>query len=214
MPIVYQQDINLKSQFAIWKIQEPASFFELTVQAQREIRHPKKRLQHLAGRYLLQQLMPQWPVQQLIILPNRRPVLPGIPGDFSISHCGDWVAVLASQQNRCGVDVEAVTPRIGSIAHKFLATHEAVFMLEKFPDWERPERLTLVWSIKEALFKWYGLGEVDFSEELLLQELVRNTAQSGLAHCRVNKSQGGDVIVHWMQFEQQMLAWICMGEPV
>lgn len=214
MPIVYQQDINLNSHFAIWKIHETEAFFLQEVQTQREIKHPKKRLQHLAGRYLLQQIMPQWPVRDLQILPNRRPVLQGIQGDFSISHCGDWVTVLASQTERCGVDVEAVTNRIDSIAHKFLATHEAALMLDIFPDWELQERLTLVWSIKEALFKWYGLGEVDFSEELLLQQVIRITALSGQANCQVIKAKGGAVQVNWMQFEQHMLAWICMGNPV
>jgi hypothetical protein len=29
--------------------------------------------------------------------------------------------------------------------------------------------LTLIWSSKEALFKWYGRGEVDFKKHLQLQ---------------------------------------------
>jgi 4'-phosphopantetheinyl transferase EntD len=32
-------------------------------------------------------------------------------------------------------------------------------------------QLTLIWSCKEAVFKWYGLGEVDFKKHMLLQHV-------------------------------------------
>ena len=31
------------------------------------------------------------------------------------------------------------------------------------------EKLAIMWSAKEAVFKWWGWGSVDFSEEILLQ---------------------------------------------
>jgi hypothetical protein len=58
MPLFYQQHINQSTRLAIWKIEESESFFAETVPLKRDITHPHKRLQHLAGRYLLRFLFP------------------------------------------------------------------------------------------------------------------------------------------------------------
>ncbi|HUR11439.1 MAG TPA: hypothetical protein VM012_08720, partial [Flavitalea sp.] len=34
------------------------------------------------------------------------------------------------------------------------------------------ELVTLMWSAKEAIFKWYGLGGVDFRQHIILQHPV------------------------------------------
>jgi hypothetical protein len=50
MPLVYQQNINASTKLGVWHIEEPEAFFLEQVPLQREITHPNKRLQHLAGR--------------------------------------------------------------------------------------------------------------------------------------------------------------------
>ena len=56
MPIFFQQDIEDNTRLGIWKIEEEEKFFLQSVPLQNEITHPHKRLQHLAGRFLLKQL--------------------------------------------------------------------------------------------------------------------------------------------------------------
>ena len=60
MPVFYQQTINEQTKLAIWKIEEDEAFFLQHVPLQRSITHPHKRLQHLAGRYLLGYLFPRF----------------------------------------------------------------------------------------------------------------------------------------------------------
>ncbi len=163
MPLFYQQNINGATKLAIWKIEETEAFFLAKVPLKREIIHPQKRLQHLAGRYLLPFLFPDFPYEEIEIADTRKPFLPEEQYHFSISHCGNYAAVLVSSNKRVGVDVELITPRVERIKHKFLHADEVRFVNSRSTS-QQLNLLTLLWSAKEAMYKWYGLGEVDFSE--------------------------------------------------
>lgn len=163
MPLFYQQNINETTKLAIWKIEETEAFFLAKVPLKREIVHPQKRLQHLAGRYLLPFLFPDFPYNEIEIADTRKPFLLNEQYHFSISHCSNYAAAIVSSDKRVGVDVELITPRIERIKHKFLHPIEKRFINSQLTS-QQINLLTLLWSAKEAMYKWYGLGEVDFSE--------------------------------------------------
>jgi phosphopantetheinyl transferase len=163
VPLFYQQHINESTKLGIWKIEETEEFFLRKVPLQREITHPHKRLQHLAGRYLLPFLFRDFPHAEIEIADTRKPFLPNEQYHFSLSHCSNYAAAVVSKTNRVGVDVEVITPRVEKIKHKFLHPDELRFVNSR-PTNQQINLLTLLWSAKEAMFKWYGLGEVDFSE--------------------------------------------------
>lgn len=165
MPLFYQQTINETTKLAIWKIEEPEAFFLAKVPLKREIAHPHKRLQHLAGRYLLPLLFPDFPYEEIEIADTRKPFLPDEKYHFSISHCSNYAAAIVSSDKRVGVDAELITRRVEKIKHKFLHPSEVRFVNSQSTN-QHINLLTLIWSAKEAMYKWYGLGEVDFSEML------------------------------------------------
>ena len=117
MPLVYQQNINATTRIAVWHITENEDFFLSTVTVQREIRHWHKRLQHLAGRLLLKELYPEFPVEMILIADTKKPFLANEPFHFSISHCGDYAAAIVSKTHRAGVDVELLNTKIEQIQH-------------------------------------------------------------------------------------------------
>ena len=191
MPLFYQQDINAETRLGLWRIEEPEAFFQARVPMQREITHPHKRLQHLAGRFLLRELFADFPMDLIRIADTRKPFVADESFHFSISHCGPWAAAIASNTHRVGVDVEASTSRVLRILDKFLHPEER-HMLDTFQDtasvgplspaWgnseadEKPhakyqEIATMLWSIKESVFKWDGIGGVDFSEMIRVEAL-------------------------------------------
>ena len=176
MPLFYQQNINATTKLAIWKIEEPEDFFLAQVPLSRPITHPHKRLQHLAGRYLLPFLFPDFPHKEIEIADTRKPFLPDDQYHFSISHCSDYAAAIVSDDNRVGVDVEVITQRVEKIKHKFLHVDELRFVNTLLPS-RQVELLTLLWSAKEAMYKWYGAGEVDFSE--MMRTLPFHLTESG-----------------------------------
>ena len=75
MPLFYQHNINDSTRLAVWKITETEDFFLQKVSAGKEIIHPHKRLQHLAGRYLLQILHPDFPFDLIEIAESKKPLV-------------------------------------------------------------------------------------------------------------------------------------------
>ncbi len=173
MPLFYQQHINQSTRLAIWKIEESESFFAETVPLQRDITHPHKRLQHLAGRYLLRYLFPDFPYNEILIADTRKPYLANEAFHFSISHCGDYAAAIVSRNERVGIDMEIPSEKIHRIAHKFVNEEEIKSIYDvrcTMYDTETNEKLetllTIIWCAKETMFKWYALGNVDFKAML------------------------------------------------
>ena len=167
MPLFYTKEISSTTKLAIWKIDEPESFFLSYVPLSSEISHPHKRLQHLAGRYLLQYLFPDFPIHSIQIASTRKPYLENERYHFSISHSGDYAAAIVSSTDRIGIDIELQRPSVAKIAHKFLHPEEMdEILLSDITS------LTIYWCAKEAIFKWWGLGDVDFSEMIRINKFV------------------------------------------
>lgn len=152
MPLFYQHNIN-EATLAVWNITEREEFFLEKADLQKEINHPHKRLQHLAGRYLLRLLHPAFPLHLIEIADSNKPLLVDEAFHFSISHCGHFAAAIVSENKVVGIDVEMVRSKIELIKHKFLSRREQQLLPE-----EGAQLLTLLWSCKEAVYKWYGKG--------------------------------------------------------
>ncbi|HQD09283.1 MAG TPA: hypothetical protein PLQ65_06445 [Flavihumibacter sp.] len=128
MALFYQHNINQRTRLAIWRIEEPESFFLQQVPLKRDVTHPYKRLQHLAGRFLLRELFADFPLAEIEVADTKKPFLPNEKYHFSISHSGNFAAAIVSSESRVGIDIELVTPRIERIAHKFLCAEEKAFL--------------------------------------------------------------------------------------
>ena len=210
MPIYFQHQINRNTRLGIWKIEETEDFFKGNVPQHRDVTNPHKRLQHLAGRFLLQFLFPDFPYELIRIADTRKPFLPDEQFHFSISHCGDFAAAIVSKDRRVGIDIEIPTEKIGKIADKFIGIKEKELFKVQFPASGLPSGqassrlLTLLWSAKESVFKWYGDGGVDFRENILLQKLQQGTET---IDCFFTKNQQ-QLAIHYRQFEHLVLAWV------
>lgn len=216
MPIFFQQQMDAMTKLAIWKIEEPESFFQVPLQ--RNITHPHKRLQHLAGRYLLKYLFPDFPLELIRIADTRKPYLENEAYHFSISHCGDYVAVMVSRDKRVGVDIELPTQRVQKISRKFLHPQELQWALQKepvvagmmasaFSPDEPVELLTLLWCCKEAVFKWWSYGQVDFREMIRLHP-PGSMEDRCLPAEFITPQLVYPLTLHFSFFEELCLAWI------
>lgn len=200
MPLVYQQNINDTTKLGVWYITEQEDFFLAHVPLQREITHPNKRLQHLAGRYLLKVLYPDFPYDLIRIADTKKPFLENDQYHFSISHSGKYAAVMVSPDYRVGVDVELVSAKANKVKHKFLSETEQQALKEvaKLPYLTFSDQLlTAAWSIKESLYKWKGSSEVDFIKHLPVIQM-QVTENKGTAFCKILKDGEIDLTVHLM----------------
>jgi len=212
MPLFYQHNINEHTRLGIWKIEETEDYFHVKVPLNREVSHPHKRLQHLAGRYLLPSLFADFPLEEIVIADTRKPYLQNEKYHFSISHCGQFAAAIVSDSFRVGVDVELVTEKIISIQRKFLSADEYKLAADdwrKFSDKESDQQLlTLLWSSKEAIFKWYSLGNLDFKEDMRLRgRIIPQGEGEFLLPFEFRKFGTIPVDIHGKFFHEIVLAW-------
>jgi len=230
VPIFFQHQINETTRLGIWKIEETEEFFLSNVPLQKEVTHPHKRLQHLAGRFLLQFLFPDFPYELIQIADTRKPYLPDEQYHFSISHCGDYAAAIVSSNQRVGIDIEIPSGKVEKIKNKFLSPAElSAFLLltpdsfgrrrlaagaarlptpsaaEGLPQAQPDARLpTLLWSAKESVFKWYGNGKVDFRQHIQLKQQHEGLQTISCLFAKTNQQ----LIIEYRQFDHLILAWV------
>ena len=199
MPVFFLQEINATTKLGIWKIEEDEAFFKQRVSSHRIVTHPHKQLQHLAGRFLLKYLYPDFPSHLIQIADTRKPFLPDETYHFSISHCGDYAAAIVSKDHRVGIDIEIPTEKVIRIGDKFISETERN-MLQPATTVD----YTKIWSAKEAVFKWYSKGEVDFRKHIVIQSL--DAAQQAFK-CVFTKT-GSAINIGLAGFENFCLAFI------
>ena len=67
--------------------------------------------------------------------------------------------------------------------------------------------LTLAWSIKETMFKWYGAGGIDFKQHLHIKSIVQDDNQF-TAQCIFQKNEPVHLKVHGLFFNDNYLTWV------
>lgn len=203
MPLLFEKALGQDTKIALWKIEEPESFFSSTVKIQKEITHPHKRLQHFAGRHLLQYMYPDFPVPAIRLTSANKPYLPDNNYQFSISHCRDYAAAIVSKTERVGIDIEYEDEKLYRLQHKFLNKKELSYL----DDNHVLKKLVVLWSIKEAMFKWWGQGGVDFRKNLLIDDFV--LSENGKGNAIFNKENFCQpLLFHYCFLEKLCLVWI------
>ncbi|HXS59109.1 MAG TPA: 4'-phosphopantetheinyl transferase superfamily protein [Hanamia sp.] len=225
MPLFYQHNINEHTKLAVWHIAENEAFFLEKVAIKNEITHPHKRLQHLAGRYLLQLLDAEFPLHLISISESKKPLLTNEKFHFSISHCGDYAAAIISENQTAGIDVEMVTPKIEFIKTKFLNESELALLDRKENiDGTRliltdHQTITLFWSAKESVYKWHGKGALSFKRNMSMNQLsvkaeVRiqsdgdRQTEYGFINAHFIKDEKTDLKIEFRFFDNLCLTWV------
>jgi phosphopantetheinyl transferase len=160
-------------------------------------------------------LFPYFPYELIEIADTRKPFIPDERFHFSISHCGDYAAAIVSTASRVGVDIEIPTGKVMKIIDKYLSNEEKeIFNIQysiynnQLPGYRIQTNdsslPTLLWSAKEAVFKWYGNGEVDFRKHTQLKQLH---AGEEIIDCFFTKTQS-ELKINYRLFDKLVLAWV------
>lgn len=164
MPLFREWSSDPFSLAAIWEIGEPEDFFTERTGIISDIRSEKRRLEHLAGRFLLKHLKEDFPLLHIRPDEHDKPRLHDNQYYFSISHSFPFVAAVVSPYVECGVDIQVWHPRMRQLKHKFLSPEEQSLFGED------EQLLTIAWCAKEAAYKWEGRRGVEFIDHLQIQK--------------------------------------------
>lgn len=202
MPLIRTIQIDPDTRLGVWKISEEEAFFRAKVNISKAIHHPHKRLQHFAGRYLLLTLFPDFPLSSIQVGDNRKPYVHCNSFHFSISHCGDYAAAIVSKKTAVGIDIEEVKEKINKVSGKFLSREEQGFISSA----HELRHQTVCWSAKEAVYKWYGLGKVDFRANIRLHPFP--FAPTGFITCDFMKGDSNTrLYLQYIMENDLCLAW-------
>ncbi|MBU6158790.1 MAG: 4'-phosphopantetheinyl transferase superfamily protein [Bacteroidetes bacterium] len=173
MPLLFQHTINSQAQLSVWKIEEPADFFANQLQLEAPAVHPLKQLQFLAGRYLLKQMHPDFPLDKIFSAAGEKPFVTDKRFEFSITHTDRFVAAIVSQQHSVGIDMEMISAKAYKVAPRFLHPEE-IDLLVGYDTDILNKTATLLWSVKETVYKWRGEKGVDFREQIRIKTIHQN----------------------------------------
>lgn len=123
----------------------------------------KRELERAGALFLLKQLLKK-EVFELAYTPENKPYLKNRSEHISISHSHSRLAIILNTKEPTGIDIEMIRDKILNIQHKFLNPSELLFAQNDV------HKLLTLWAAKEALYKVYGLKEVDFSLHLFVEE--------------------------------------------
>ena len=89
-----------------------------------------------------------------------------MPGNLALQHCCtvDKLAIIINISENTGIDIELVRDKVLKIQHKFLNKKELLFAKDNV------EKLITIWAAKEAMYKVYGLKELDFITNLFVED--------------------------------------------
>lgn len=200
MPLLFKRS-GSNFELAVWGITEEESCFESHLTAPENIPNPKVRLQWYATRHLVNELIGA----PCTVLKDAygKPYLQNRTEHISLSHTVNYAAVIVSKEAETGIDIETVHPRVERIAHKFLRADE----LEAIAPEERTDKLMLLWSAKEALYKLHGRKQLDFTTQLLITPFAMQTAGQLQATVIADNLQQS-VTVYYEFFDGQVVAYV------
>ena len=155
----------------IWKIHEEENWFTdhlgLPIAEYDKIAPwtKERRLEWLAGRYLLKE-KGGLSIEHIRLTATGKPFIAGSSSSFSISHSNTYVGVIKSKV-QVGLDIQIFRKDISRIASKFMT-------IENINVWPRKmdelSKIHMTWCLKEAVFKAYGLGQVNFKGDILIDK--------------------------------------------
>lgn len=130
------------------------------------------------------------------------PVLEGTIGEvgfISVSHSSEMVAVMFSA-TRCGVDIECCERNFERVASRYINHDERESLAASVgEDFE-----ALMWSAKEAIYKYGNTPGVDFTHDVLI---VGHSTEGQRLHAELYGMATPDV--HYRTVGNQILCYLC-----
>jgi phosphopantetheinyl transferase len=208
MAELFRRNITDGTLYAIWKITESTDELRSSI-------HLSPGEEDLYGNFVAESRKKQWLAYRLLIRAITapfdypveyddcgKPFLAGSDLHISVTHTDDLAAVIMSRHTRVGIDIEKIRPRILKVKDKFISDDESLLIDKE----HSLEQLTLAWCAKEALYKLYGLRNLDFRDDMRVDipscagKSFRATIRNGneISHYELFSEKFGEFILVYL----------------
>ncbi len=173
MPFLKELVLNNSTKIKLWKLNlGELNYFELDDYDSKLLESRKNELareQFLAVRKTLELENPSYKIRY------DKLGKPSINSDLniSISHSNFMAAIVFSDSNKTGVDIELKDSKIIKIQNKFLNETEKIKNEYQFD----VNYLTMIWTAKESIYKAIGINGVSFSDNIIIKNIYDNKGQ-------------------------------------
>ena len=190
---ILQKIKNQDYQIAVMKIYESLNqLIKLSdIQNISKFKTERRKKEILSTRLLLNKLLPNATISY------NKYGAPYLENDnfISISHSIKFVAIIISKF-RVGIDIEKITKKPLRLSSKFIANSE------HFPLSE--EKATLIWSCKEAIYKWHQKGNINFISDIKISKFnVKNEGKL------IAKFKHQKLTLHYQKINDYFLVYVC-----
>ena len=171
MPVFYTKKPDSNTILGVWQITEAVEDLEKELflsEAEKLVldsyKHENRKKQWLSYRVLINELQDE--LLQVHYTDFGKPYLKNEMKrkHLSITHSGEYSAVLINPVASVGIDIEKISKRIDRVSSKFLSEPELEFLDKD----HFLEHLTICWTAKEAMFKICGNDFYDFKKQMKL----------------------------------------------
>ncbi len=164
--LYYEQHFSSTSCLGIWYLEETTDQLYSQLDDKEWIasihanpfEHRKRVM--LAARLLLKHMLGE--EKCICYHQSGRPYLADQSYNISISHTGNYIAIILDRNRKVGIDIEQYTDKVLRAQHRFIAEGEQI------EEGKEQVHLLLHWSAKEALFKILDPSSIDFVKHLYI----------------------------------------------
>jgi phosphopantetheinyl transferase len=207
MGCITKHYLNEFSILGIWKIEEDIDTLMKMVVLDNDEKKKyagfsstSRKLEFLSVRALLGELIGK--DARIVYNKNNKPFLKDGSRFISISHSHKLTAILLSENEKVGIDLEYMSTNIAAIAFKFLNRKEKVAREAE----ERKYHLYIHWCAKEALYKICDKEGISMRKNLTIEPF--NVQESGIiiGHVKTNKiNESFDL--HYSKYDNYAIVW-------
>jgi len=196
-------------QLGIWKITEDFDTLLSRVTLTREeletlerFSYLPRKLEWLSVRVLLNEMTGK--ELSIYYNDNRKPFIKGNSFYISISHSRDLTSIMLGHERKVGIDLEYMSHRIGSIAHRFISDNDVVTDDEE----QKKYHLYIHWCAKEALYKICDKQDINFKDNLTIEPF--QPIDSGVIRGQVlNRTRNELFNMHYFSLGNYVVVWCC-----
>lgn len=137
---------------------------------------------------------------------NGKPYIENDATNISITHTDKYVAIITNDTEDVGIDCESMDRDFSAVEKKALSEDE-INDLDDDQN-ERREQLAIYWCAKEAVYKLISQYNVDFAEQIEVEEF-RPKGEGELEATFINKDgYEEEYELNYITFDRHVLVWV------
>ena len=197
------------SRVGVWKITESEAELRTMTSIPSDeleeisyIKNESLRKQRLAVRALLDAMFDE--KVYLSHHDNGKPYIENNAINISITHTDQYVAVILNDEDEVGIDCESLNRDFSAVEKKALSEEE----IGNLEDEQKNEQLAIYWCAKEAIFKLTSQYDVDFAEQIEIDDF-RMRGEGELEATFIQKDGFEEELrLQYMTFDRHILVWV------